>query len=73
MTEPLIKTIRLKDNESIDLKELSYSLTRKNIMNGLKAVYRESDIVHFILESKIHDVDVNEMGELIFKSSEKKI
>lgn len=72
MTEPLIKTVRLKDTESADLKEISYNLTRKNIMNGLKAVYRESDIVHFVLENKIHDVDVNENGELFFKSDIKK-
>lgn len=72
MKEPLIKTVRLKDSESINLKEISYDLTRKNIMNGLKAVYKESDIVHFILENKIHDVDVNENGDLVFKTNIKK-
>lgn len=41
-------------------------------MNGLKAIYRESDLVHFILESKMHEIDVNEKGELIFKEPQKK-
>ncbi|MCT8349548.1 hypothetical protein LGZ99_20695 [Photorhabdus temperata] len=71
MKEPLIKTIRLKDSEAIDLKDISYELTRKNVMNGVKTIYRESDIVHFILEAKMHKIDVNDKGELIFKNGEK--
>ncbi|ETO41216.1 hypothetical protein [Morganella sp. EGD-HP17] len=71
MKEPLKKTIRLKDSEAIVLKDISYELTKKNIMNGRKAIYRESDIVHFILESKINMVDVNENGELILKDEKK--
>ncbi|MEA3773434.1 hypothetical protein VBK73_22860 [Enterobacter hormaechei] len=69
MKEPLIKTVRLKDSEAIDLKEIAYKLTKKNIMNGVMAVYRESDIVHFVLEAKMHKVDVNEKGELVFTNT----
>lgn len=71
MKEPLIKTIRLKDTESYDLKEISYNLTKKNIMNGVKTIYRESDLVHFILEQKLNKIDVDEKGNLIFNDYEK--
>lgn len=68
MKKSLIKTIRLKDSESIDLGVLSYELTKKNIMNGINIIYKESDIVHFLIENKMNEIDVNEKGELTFKA-----
>ncbi|EBG6175592.1 hypothetical protein WH008_25350 [Enterobacter hormaechei] len=67
MKKNLIKTIRLKDSESIDLEVLSYELTKKNIMNGINIFYKESDLVHFLIENKMNEIDVNEKGELTFK------
>ncbi|QUG52544.1 hypothetical protein KDU74_01930 [Enterobacter cloacae] len=67
MKKNLIKTIRLKDSESIDLGVLSYELTKKNIMNGINIIYKESDLVHFLIENKMNEIDVNEKGELTFK------
>ncbi len=68
MKKNLIKTIRLKDSESIELGVISYELTKKNIMNGINIIYKESDLVHFLIESKMNEVDVNEKGELTFKT-----
>lgn len=68
MKQNLIKTIRLKDSESIELGVLSYELTKKNIMNGVNVIYKESDLVHFLIENKTSEIDVNEKGELIFKN-----
>lgn len=67
MKQNLVKTIRLKDSESIELGVLAYELTKKNIMNGINVIYKESDLVHFLIENKYSDIDVNEKGQLIFK------
>ncbi|MEY0023042.1 hypothetical protein AB7W40_03335 [Providencia rettgeri] len=67
MKQNLVKTIRLKDSESIELGVLAYELTKKNIMNGINVIYKESDLVHFLIENKYSDIDVNDKGQLIFK------
>ena len=67
MKQNLVKTIRLKDSESIELGILAYELTKKNIMNGINVIYKESDLVHFLIENKYSDIDVNDKGQLIFK------
>lgn len=61
------KTIRLKKQEAIDLKEQSFILTKKAIMSGHQKLYKESDVVHYLLENMAKYVIVNEnTGELGF-------
>lgn len=67
MKQNLVKTIRLKDSESIELGVLAYELTKKNIMNGINVIYKESDLVHFLIENKYREIDVNDKGQLVFK------
>ncbi|MGX2949147.1 hypothetical protein [Frederiksenia canicola] len=58
------KTIRLKKQEAIDLKEISFNLTKKAIMAGHQKLYKESDIVHYLIENLAQCVKVNEKGAL---------
>lgn len=58
------KTIRLKKQEAIDLKEISFELTKKAIMAGHQKLYKESDIVHYLIENLAQCVKVNEKGAL---------
>lgn len=62
------KTIRLKKQEAIDLKELSFELTKMAIMNGHQKLYKESDIVHFLIENVAKQITVNKNGELELKA-----
>ncbi|HHF0149332.1 hypothetical protein [Haemophilus influenzae] len=58
------KTIRLKKQEAIDLKDISFELTKKAIMAGHQKLYKESDIVHYLIENLAQCVKVNEKGLL---------
>lgn len=58
------KTIRLKKQEAIDLKEISFELTKKAIMAGHQKLYKESDIVHYLIENFAQCVKVNQSGLL---------
>lgn len=58
------KTIRLKKQEAIDLREISFELTKKAIMAGHQKLYKESDIVHYLIENLAQCVKVNEKGLL---------
>lgn len=60
------KTIRLKKHEAVELKELSFELTKSSIMSGHQKLYKESDIVHFLIENASRYVTVNKNGELSF-------
>lgn len=59
------KTIRLKKNEATELKDLSFELTKKAITAGHQKIYKESDIVHFLIEKMAKKVTINKSGELI--------
>ncbi|MDE8035788.1 hypothetical protein OQ257_11560 [Actinobacillus equuli subsp. equuli] len=61
------KTIRLKKHEAIELKELSFELTKASILNGHQKIYKESDIVHFLIEQGSKRITINKDGELVFK------
>ncbi|MGX2970461.1 hypothetical protein ACWIVY_09325 [Ursidibacter sp. B-7004-1] len=61
------KTIRLKKQEAAELKDLSFELTKSSIMNGHQKLYKESDIVHFLIENASKYVAVGKDGELCFK------
>lgn len=61
------KTIRLKKQEAIELKNLSFELTKSSIMNGNQKIYKESDIVHFLIENAAKFVGVDKQGNLLFK------
>lgn len=63
-TTPTDKTIRLKKQEAIELKEISFELTKKAIMAGHQKLYKESDIVHYLIENLSRCVKVNEKGSL---------
>lgn len=58
------KTIRLKKQEAIDLKDISFELTKKAIMAGHQKLYKESDVVHYLIENLASCVKVNEKGLL---------
>ena len=58
------KTIRLKKQEAIDLKDISFELTKKAIMAGHQKLYKESDIVHYLIENLAQCIKVNEKGLL---------
>lgn len=64
MKETTISTIRLKKQEAADLADLSFMLTKKNVMAGLKKMHSESEIVHFIIKQTLKRVDVDETGNL---------
>ncbi|MDO9950824.1 hypothetical protein Q7404_10315 [Glaesserella parasuis] len=61
------KTIRLKKQEAAELKDLSFELTKSSIMNGHQKLYKESDIVHFLIENASKYVAVGKDGELYFR------
>lgn len=67
MTEKLKTTIRLKKQESIDLSNLAFSLTKQAIMNGKQKVYSESDLVHFAIEKVADKICLDENGDLIYE------
>ncbi|TYG33315.1 hypothetical protein FW755_12485 [Lonepinella koalarum] len=58
------KTIRLKKQEAIDLKDISFELTKKAIMAGHQKLYKESDIVHYLIENLAKCIQVNQNGSL---------
>ena len=58
------KTIRLKKQEAIDLKDISFELTKKAIMAGHQKLYKESDVVHYLIENLASCVKMNEKGLL---------
>lgn len=58
------KTIRLKKQEAIDLKEISFELTKKAIMAGHQKIYKESDVVHYLIENLAQCVQINQKGLL---------
>ena len=58
------KTIRLKKDEALLLQEKSFSLAKKAINQGNKVLYRESDIVHYIMSKFIEKIDIDENGKL---------
>ncbi|MBN6710266.1 hypothetical protein JFL47_11425 [Haemophilus haemoglobinophilus] len=67
------KTIRLKKQEAVELKNLSFELTKSSIMNGHQKLYKESDIVHFLIENASQYVTVGKNGELCFDRNIAKI
>nr|WP_283776913.1 hypothetical protein [Histophilus somni] len=46
------------------MKEISFELTKKAIMAGHQKLYKESDIVHYLIENLAQCVKVNEKGSL---------
>lgn len=58
------KTIRLKKQEASDLKDLSFELTKKAITAGHQKIYKESDIVHFLIENLAKKITVDNHGDL---------
>ncbi|WP_118809148.1 hypothetical protein [Haemophilus haemolyticus] len=58
------KTVKLKKKEASDLKELSFELTKKAITAGHQKIYKESDIVHFLIENLAQNVTINKNGDL---------
>lgn len=60
----LNKTIKLKKSEATELKEISFSLTKQAINSGHQKIYKESDIVHFLIEKMAHKISLNQNGEL---------
>lgn len=61
---PIDKTIRLKKQDAIELKEISFELTKKAILAGHQKMYKESDIVHYLIENLSQCVKVDEEGFL---------
>ncbi|HHE3607754.1 hypothetical protein [Pasteurella multocida] len=58
------KTIRLKKQEAAELKEMSFELTKKAIMLGHQKIYKESDIVHFLIDKMSKKISINKDGNL---------
>lgn len=58
------KTIRLKKQEASELKDLSFELTKKAITAGHQKIYKESDIVHFLIENLAKRITVDSHGDL---------
>uniref|UniRef100_A0AAU8B337 Uncharacterized protein n=1 Tax=Dulem virus 57 TaxID=3145768 RepID=A0AAU8B337_9VIRU len=58
------KTIRLKKQEASELKDLSFELTKKAITAGHQKIYKESDIVHFLIENVANKVSIDKNGDL---------
>ena len=67
MDKTLIKSIRLNAHESKILKDIAFELSKKNILNDINTLYRESDLIHKFIESFAHKLTVDDTGELIFK------
>lgn len=65
------KTIRLKKQEASDLKDLSFELTKKAITAGHQKIYKESDIVHFLIENLAQKVTINSKGDLVVNINSK--
>ena len=61
------KTIRLKKQEASELKDLSFELTKKAITAGHQKIYKESDIVHFLIENLAKRITVDSHGDLIIE------
>lgn len=66
MDKKLIKTIRLNDNEALILKEAAFNFSKENILNDVHIIYKESDLIHFMIEHLTCRLDINKKGELIF-------
>lgn len=67
MSEALKTTVRLKKQEAVELRELAFSLTKKAIMKGKQKIYSESDLVHYMIENAIKNIDIDEEGNLYLK------
>ncbi|EHX6295748.1 hypothetical protein K3012_003051 [Salmonella enterica] len=65
MDKNLVKTIRLNAQESQVLKNIAFDLSKKNIMNDINVLYRESDLIHVLIEDYAHRLDVDASGKLI--------
>lgn len=64
MNKTTDKTVRLKKQEASDLKDLSFELTKKAITAGHQKIYRESDIVHFLIENISKSITIDKEGNL---------
>ena len=64
MNKTTDKTVRLKKQEASDLKDLSFELTKKAITAGHQKLYRESDIVHFLIENISQSITIDKEGNL---------
>jgi len=65
MSKPITdKTVRLKKQEAAELKDLSFELTKKAIGAGHQKIYKESDIVHFLIENLAQKVAVRPVSSL---------
>lgn len=65
MSKPITdKTVRLKKQEAAELKDLSFELTKKAIGAGHQKIYKESDIVYFLIENLAKKVTINKNGDL---------
>lgn len=59
--DTLKKTIRLKKEESVSLQDKAFFLTK---YQGNKIIYKESDIVHYIIDKILDKIDIDENGKL---------
>ncbi|EAA4514412.1 hypothetical protein ZH03_005070 [Salmonella enterica subsp. enterica] len=66
MSESLKTTIRLKKQESVELRDIAFSLTKKAIQKGKHKVYSESDLVHFAIEKTLKNIDLDDDGNLMY-------
>lgn len=66
MENKLIKTVRLNDNESLLLKNVSLDFSKRNVLNGVHKLYKESDLIHFMIEHLTGRLDIDSNGDLIF-------
>lgn len=64
--DKLIKTVRLNDSESLLLKNISLDFSKRNILNGVHKLYKESDLIHFLVEHLTDRLDIDSNGDLIF-------
>ncbi|HDY7740715.1 hypothetical protein ABRZ82_02465 [Vibrio vulnificus] len=60
-SKKLIQTVRIKPSEGVELKDKAWSLSMKS-----KEFIQEPEIVHFLIEEFINDVDIKD-GKLIRK------
>ncbi|MFL3617407.1 hypothetical protein VKQ53_27325 [Escherichia coli] len=66
MDKDLIKSIRLNAQESKLLKDIAFELSKKNILNDVNILFRESDLIHALIENFASRLDVDATGNLMF-------
>lgn len=68
MKKEISKTIRLTKQETTTLSEMAFELTKSAIVNGHHKLYKESDLVHFLIEHAAQYISIDRNGNLKFDS-----